>query len=244
MIEKHAPGTTVADPSKPSIANMPYELQVAIIEAATGPQVIFLDIVNDTVSFAPPANMALAMACRLTRQHYLKGKRLHRFGHRAYWIDRDFDIFYLSRDDPIPRVSRPNSQSSRPPSGAIFDPRAVHHVAVDLQYLGPHPHYDPLVRIWSVFPHMKAIHVLVPKGPPQTPALQATPATLALSDIAGAHVVAAPGMDRELWFAVRYQVKKMCARILAAENGWHGRYNPDVLGHLTSLAAAASEDVA
>ncbi len=235
MVSKHAPGTTRADPHKPSVAALPYEIQVAIFEAAAGPQVLFCDIINDSLAFTPPADLALAQACHLSRAIFLKSKTLHRFGARAYWINPAADIFYLSRDDPVLRTPRPNVLEARPPDGEAFDRRVVRHVAVDLAYLGEHPRYDPLVRIWVVFPHLRAIHVLVPRGPPQTPALHSTPASLLLSDIAGTHVVAAPGMDNELWFAVRYQVKKVCARILTTENGWHGRHNPEVVGHLTGL---------
>ena len=235
MVNKHAPGTTRADPSRPSVAALPYEIQVAIFEAAAGPQVLFLDIVHDSLAFAQPADMALALTCQLSREIFLKSKTRHRFGDRAYWVDPLRDIFYLSGDDPVPRTPRPNVLESRVPEGEAFDRRVVRHVAVDLAYLGEHPRYDPLVRIWVVFPHLRAIHVLVPRGPPQTPALHSTSASLLLSDIAGTHVVAAPGMDNEMWFAVRYQVKKVCTRILTTENGWHGRHNPDVVGHLTGL---------
>ena len=86
-----------------------------------------------------------------------------------------------------------------------------------------------------MFPHLRSIHIFVPKGPPQTPALRSSPETLVLSDIPSKKIVAAPGYDNELWLAVRYQVKKVCARILTTENGWQGRHNPDVVGHCTSL---------
>src|SRR5690606_38347063 len=108
-------------------------------------------------------------------------------------------------------------------------------------YLGEHPRHDAIVRIWNLFPSLRTLHILAPKGPPHTPPLLATPETLVLSDIPSNQVVAAPHQDRELWLAVRYQVKKVCARILTTENGWHGRYYPEVVGHLTSLWAAQPE---
>ncbi len=235
MSHKHAPGTTTADPSRPSIANLPYEIQAAIFEAAIEPQIFFMDITNAMLTFARPADKALGLTCQLSREIYLRAKTLHRFGPHSHWVDPERDIFYLHKDDPVPRAPRPNSLETRMPDGEEFDRRVVQNVAVDLEYLGPHPRHDPIVRIWVVFPHLRSIHIFVPKGPPQTPALRSSPETLVLSDIPSKKIVAAPGYDNELWLAVRYQVKKVCARILTTENGWQGRHNPDVVGHCTSL---------
>jgi hypothetical protein len=241
MPQKHAPGATRADPTKPSIATLPYELQVAIFEAAAGPQVIFMDITDDVLTFARPADQGLAQTCQLARQIYVQSRTLRRFGDHAHWIDSERDIFYLYRDDPVVHTPRPNSLNTRMPKGETFDSQVIQNVAVDLQYLGVHPRFDPVVRIWIIFPHLRTIHIFVPSGPPQTPTLRSTPETLALSIIPGFQVVAAPGMDKELWYAVRYQIKKVCARILTTENGWHGRSNPDVVGHLTSLSGPLPE---
>jgi hypothetical protein len=241
MSQKHAPGATRADQTKPSIATLPYEIQVAILEAAAGPQLIFMGINNDVLTFARPTGQGLAQVCQLARQTYLKSRALHRFGDQAYWIDPEHDIFYLYRDDPVIHTPRPNSLDTRLPKGEPFDGHVVQNVAVDLQYLGLHPRFDPVVRIWIIFPNLRTIHVFVPNGPPQTPALRSTPETLVVNTIPGAQIVAAPGMDKELWYAVRYQIKKVCARILTTENGWHGRSNPEVVGHLTSLSGPVPE---
>ncbi|KAK4157875.1 hypothetical protein C8A00DRAFT_29260 [Chaetomidium leptoderma] len=235
MSNKHAPGATQADSTKPSIATLPYEIQVAIFEAAMDPQVFFMDITNDILTFSRPADKALGLACQLSREIYLKSKTLYEFGDQFHWLDPGRDIFYLSRDDPVPRAQRPNYLDIKLPGGDKFDRRVVQNVALDLQYMGHHPRHDAIVRVWTVFPHIRTIHILVPKGPPQTPALQSTPDTLALSAIPSTQVVALPGHDNELWLAVRYQVKKVSTRILDTENGWHGRCTLDVVGHFTSL---------
>ncbi|KAL2176039.1 uncharacterized protein P884DRAFT_261538 [Thermothelomyces heterothallicus CBS 202.75] len=163
------------------------------------------------------------------------------FGNKPHWLDPDRDIFYLCKDDPVPRANRPTDFESSVLKGDAFDERVVRNVAVDLGYLGEHPRHDAMVRIWHLFPSLRTLHILAPKGPPHTPPLLATPDTLVLSDIPSNQVVAAPHQDRELWLAVRYQVKKVCARILTTENGWHGRYYPEVVGHLTSLWVAQPE---
>lgn len=225
----------MADASKPSIADLPYELQTLIFEAAaTGPQVIFMEIANDVLTFSPPADVALASTCKVSREHYLQSKKRYRFGAATYWIDPEHDIFYLYKDDPIPRYGRPNTEV-RIPRGDEFDPSIIQNVAVDLQYLGHHPRHDAIFRIWSIFPCLKQIHIFVPKAPLQTPALLAKPETLILSVLPPTQVVAAPGHDRELWLAVRYQVKKVCRRVLETDNGWQGRIYPEILGHFTTL---------
>ncbi|KAL2166280.1 hypothetical protein VTG60DRAFT_2985 [Thermothelomyces hinnuleus] len=241
MSSKHAPGTTPANLNKPSIANLPYELQVAIFEAAVERQIFFVEISNDVLRFSSPSGRAIGLACQLSREIYLKGKVLKMFGNKPHWLDPDRDIFYLWKDDPVPRANRPTDFESSVLRGDAFDERVVRNVAVDLGYLGEHPRHDAIVRIWNLFPSLRTLHILAPKGPPHTPPLLATPETLVLSDIPSNQVVAAPHQDRELWLAVRYQVKKVCARILTTENGWHGRYYPEVVGHLTSLWVAQSE---
>src|SRR4051812_14664532 len=100
MGRQHAPGTNPADETKPSIANLPYELQAAIFEAAIEPQLIFVEITNDVLRFSPPSDNAIALACRLSREIFLKGKVLEEFGGKRYWLDPGRDIFYIRRDDP------------------------------------------------------------------------------------------------------------------------------------------------
>lgn len=239
MAPKHVPGATPADTTRPSIARLPYEIQVAIFEAAAqAPQIIFMEISAGVMTFSRPAEKALGLVCQLAREVYTKHRTLHKFGDQFHWVDRENDIFYLRRDDPVPRAHRPNTQDLVPPPlGHHFDPRVVENVAVDLQYLGEHPRHDAIVRVWAMFRFLKALHIFVPKGPLQSPVPDSTPDSLAVAPIPPAHVVAPPGHDRELWLAVRYQVKKVCARILATDNGWFGRVQPDVVGHLTSVRA-------
>ncbi|KAH6854182.1 hypothetical protein B0I37DRAFT_388294 [Chaetomium sp. MPI-CAGE-AT-0009] len=202
MVNKHAPGTTQADMTKASIATLPYEIQVAIFDAAMEPQVIFMDIVNGSLTFTPPTDKTIGLACQLSREIYCKNKTLRQLGKHHVWVDSGRDIFYLRSDDPIPRAHRPSERwEAAHPVHEPFYLRVVRNIAVDLQYLGEHPRHDAMVRIWSLFPHMRALHVLVPKGPPQTPALRATPEGLVLSDIPIAHIVAAPKLDNELWLA-------------------------------------------
>ncbi|KAL2123089.1 hypothetical protein VTJ04DRAFT_3544 [Mycothermus thermophilus] len=238
MFKSHAPGTCPADPSKPSLADLPYELQAAIFEAAAaGPQVVFVDIANNKLTFTPPADQVLARVCRLSREIYLKDKVLRRVGDHIFWLDSDRDIFYIRSDDPVPRVHRAHTVYDMPRLQwhGPFDKKLVRNVGVDLHYLGDFPRHDAIIRIWSVFPYLNAIHVFVPKGPPRTPAPPATPETLVLSRIPCAQVVAAPGRDKEMWLAVRYQVRKVCDRIMNGEHSPDPRPIPKVIGHFTSL---------
>jgi hypothetical protein len=236
MVVKHVPGATPADNSKPSIARLPYEIQVAIFEAAAqAPQVIFMDIKHGVLTFDRPADKALGMVCQLSREVYTKHRTLHKFGDQFHWVDRENDIFYLRRDDPVPRAHRPNTELVTLPLGDQFNPHVIENVGVDLQYLGDHPRHDAIIRIWTIFSSMKAMHIFVPKGPLQSPVPDSNPDTLVLSPIPPTQVVAPPGHDKELWLAVRYQVKKVCARILSTDNGWFGRVQPEVVGHLARV---------
>ncbi|KAL2019812.1 hypothetical protein VTK56DRAFT_9163 [Thermocarpiscus australiensis] len=237
MATKNAPGTTRADMARPSLASLPYELQLAIFEAATGPQVFFMEIVNNVLTFFGPPYRGLSSACQLSRQVYTKGKRLCAFGSKRYWVNSELDIFFLSRDDPVGFV-RPSVSSVKQLEGDKFKQSVILNVAVDLQYLGEHPRYEAAIRIWLLFTSFETLHVFIPMGPPHTPALKATPETLVLSAVPATQIVAAPSQDRELWLAVKYQLKRVYTKILASENGWNGRPKPDIVGHLTSLRVA------
>ncbi|KXX78702.1 hypothetical protein MMYC01_204593 [Madurella mycetomatis] len=225
-------GTTRADNSRPSIADLPYEMQASIFEAAMGPQVFFMEIANEVLTFSRPADKGLALACRLSREIYIKSKKLCEFGSNFHWVDPEQDIFYLYQDDGM-RLVRPSIVNTRLPGGERFDASVLQNVAVDLQYLGEHPRRDAAIRIWTIFPSLKTLHVFVPDGPPRTPALDVTPETLVLCELRRIQVVAPPGQDKELWSAVKYQLIKTCSRILDSENGWNGRTRPEVVGHLT-----------
>jgi hypothetical protein len=232
-------GAKAADPTKLSLAALPFELQALVLEAAVEPQVIFMDVVENVLKFTPPADAALGLACRLSREVYTKNKALHKFGHQTFWLDPEHDIFYLRTDDPVPRVPRPSPDPRLPAIDGV-NLKTIRNVAVDLPYLGSHPHLDSVFRILALFPHLTTIHVLVPKGPPGTAPARSTPETLVLSKMPHTQVVAAPGgHDKELFLAVRYQVRKVCARILDIENG--RRLLPEVVGHLASLRDGAVE---
>jgi hypothetical protein len=231
-------GAKAADPAKLSLAALPFELQALVLDAAVEPQVIFMDIANNVLKFTPPADAALGLACRLSREVYTKNKTFHKFRDQSFWLDPEHDIFYLRTDDPVPRVPRPIPDPQMPPVDGL-NLRLIRNVAVDLHYLGTHPHLDSVYRILTLFPHVEAIHVLVPKGPPGTPPPKSTPETLALSKMPHTQVVAAPGgHDKELFLAVRYQVRKVSARILDFENS---RKVPEVVGHLASLRGETAE---
>ncbi|KAK4240823.1 hypothetical protein C8A03DRAFT_12917 [Achaetomium macrosporum] len=231
-----ASGVIRADQSRPSLARLPYEIQVLIFEAALGIQVFFVEHTNNALTISRSAGKALGLTCRLSREIYIKQRRLCQFGDQLHWVDPKRDIFYLYKDDDFPNVPwvRDSDAVARLADDNI-DRRVIRNVAVDLEYLGAHPRYLPLTRIWSLFSSMRTLHIFIPKGPVRTPALPATPDTLVLSDLPKNQIVAAPNADLEHWLAVKYQVMKACTRMLDAEAGWHVRSKPDVVGHLTSL---------
>ncbi|KAK3310721.1 uncharacterized protein B0T15DRAFT_46879 [Chaetomium strumarium] len=231
-----APGVTTADPTRPSLAGLPYEIQLLIFEAALGIQVFFVEIANNTLTISRSAGKALGLACRLSRAIYTSERILCQFGDKVHWVDPEGDIFYLYKDDERPRI--PWSRESDVMPELVdnnIDRAVIRNVAVDLQYLGVHPRFLPLIRIWSLFSSLTTIHIFVPKGPVRTKALAATPDTLLLSDMPKNQIVAAPDADLEHWLAVKYQVIRACNRMLDTEAGWHTRSKPDVVGHLTSL---------
>ncbi|KAK4105923.1 hypothetical protein N658DRAFT_137755 [Parathielavia hyrcaniae] len=241
---RRASGAKAAVPGKPSLAALPYELQASIWEAAIEAQMIFMDIAKGRLVITSPADKGLARACSLSREIYTRNKELHRLGENSYWVDQDHDIFYLRSDDripgnwdPITRPSAPTHDISLPAVDGI-DLDIIHNLAVDLYYLGSHPREHAIVRLWILFPGIRRLHILVPKGPAGTPAPKLTPETVLLSDIPNLQIVGAPDRTgKELWLAVRYQVKRACNRILTTENGWMGRYLPEVVGHLTDVRA-------
>jgi hypothetical protein len=241
MGDKHAPGVIAGDPSRPGLASLPYELQAAVFEATIRPQIFFLQITNDVLTFSRSADRGIGSACRLSREIYIKSKTLCKFGCNFHWVNPDNDIFYLYKDDGVRYGVRNPESMTRPPKGDSFEPSLLRNIAVDLQYLGVHPRHEAANRVWSIFPSLKTLHVFVPSGPPQTPALSVTPEALVLSELRGALVVAAPGLDKELWSAVKYQLKRTFDRILDARNGWNGRVKPDVVGHLTSARPKIEE---
>jgi hypothetical protein len=241
-------GTTQDEPGRLSLAMLPYELQVAVFDAAVDTQIIFVGLHSSELFFSKPADVGLALACQLSRARYLKGKKLCRFVRQCFWVDPERDIFYLFEDKlPFSRLAlhaeRPSVADIRQLVNDSYAHQAIKNVALDLQYLGAHPRFDPVVRVWTLFPSLRTIHILVPKGPLHTPRLSSVSENLVLSPIPSTQIVAAPGHDKELWLAVRYQVKKICTRLLETHNGWDGRYDPEVVGHLTSLRSTGPEVV-
>ncbi|KAK4128965.1 hypothetical protein N657DRAFT_652511 [Parathielavia appendiculata] len=236
---RRARGATAAVSEKLTLAALPYELQANIWEAAIEPQIIFMDIVEGRLGITSPADKALARVCSLSREIYTKKKKLLKLGAHSYWVDPDHDIFYFRGDrvpstwDAISRPSAPNHGFGLPTVDG-FDRNIIQNVAVDLYYLGSHPREHAIVRLWILFPGIRSLHILVPKGPPGTPVPKLAPETVVLSDIPNLQIVGPPDGDaKELWLAVRYQVKRACNRILSTENGWMGRHLPEVVGHLT-----------
>ncbi|KAK4144921.1 uncharacterized protein C8A04DRAFT_36275 [Dichotomopilus funicola] len=243
MIRKRAPGTSWDNPDELSLAVFPYELQAAVFKAAVAPpQIIFTEIKGDEMIFSEPINKGLALACKLSREFYLRCKTRHRFNRHLTWVDPGRDIFYLHKDNHLFRSQRPASpQTVTVPTIGFYNKAVVKNIAVDLQYLGPHPRHEALVRLWTIFPALRSVHVLVPKGEPGTPTPITRPDTLVLSDMPIRQIVAAPGCANELWLAVRYQMKKVCGRILETEEAWSHRQVPDVFGHLAGLVPSAEE---
>jgi hypothetical protein len=218
-------GTLQADPSQPttSIANLPYEMQVAIFEAAITPQIFFVEIDDSGLVVLPPTQNGMARACRLSREIYTANKEPRMFGGRRYWVNSEQDMFYLHKDR-VPRYD----MDYQP--GAHFDGirDIMHIIAVDLEYLDQHPRREALVRTLTVFRAMKEMCVLVPKGPLRSPTPAWTADNMALERMPDKQVVAAPRQDQELVWAVKYQLKRTCARILSEDNHWLDRATPKV----------------
>lgn len=235
-----SPGTTWADATGPSLAGLPYEIQVAIFEAAAAPQIFFVEIADGNVTISGPANRGLALACRLSREIYIKSKTLHRFGRRFLWVDCSRDIFYLYKDDPI--RPDPSVNTFHRLRGQTFDQHLVRNVGVDLQYVGQEPNPDALVRIRSLFPNLDRIHVFVPYGDSLRPALAATPESLELSRIPIAWVITAPGQDKELWGAVKYQIGRAYRKMLAVRYNVQDPPLLEVVGHFTTLSGEGATD--
>ncbi len=132
------------------------------------------------------------------------------------------------------------------------------NVAVDLECLGEHPRRDALIRMWTIFPKMKTLHVFAARDP-YLDKPRWTPEDIVLSELPGLRVLSPPGQDRELWWAVKYQLVRFSSypplglipswaldadqepcrtklvRILDAEAGWDGRVPPQVQGHLVHM---------
>ncbi|KAK0624718.1 hypothetical protein B0T17DRAFT_250872 [Bombardia bombarda] len=226
-------GASCADPDKFSLAHLPYEIQKAIFEAATGPQIFFVEATSTGLIVSDPAYKGLAQTCRLSREIFLKYKpTLCKFKGNKCWADLCHDIFYLHADYQSPPhfVSRHSPQSN---PFDRFDRSMMTNIAVDLHYLGQHPRRDATERLWVIFPSMRKLHVFVPKGPPHTEAPIYTPETLALADLADSAVVAPANQDKELWWAVKYNLKRGCFRI-ESENGSRERNANIVFGHVAT----------
>jgi hypothetical protein len=231
-----APGTVQADPTRLSIANFPYELQAAIFRfAADVPRIIFMEIDNNgAISFHAPEER-LGLACQLSREMYLKDRRLYLFGNKFIWIEAPLDIFYLSKyDHYVPNAQR---LGGIPLEGEYFEMQIVRNVAVDLQYLTSREDLQrSVMRISDHFRVLRTIHVFVPSGlPPQTAPLAAVPDTLLLSKIPKAHLIVAGGGGTHFWAALKYHIKRACTVIKEERFGINGGFYIKVFGHLTSL---------
>lgn len=94
-----ATGTIRADSQRPSLADLPYEIQVLIFRAASEPQVLFMEIAEKMLKLFRPTDKGVGLACRLSRQIYTQSRTLCRRGNTLHWVDLEQDILYLYRDD-------------------------------------------------------------------------------------------------------------------------------------------------
>ncbi|KAH8891879.1 hypothetical protein GQ53DRAFT_139285 [Thozetella sp. PMI_491] len=221
----HDDGLVAMDPTKLSVAHVPYEIQVMIFEAASDLQILFVAIDDKSISLASdPIQYGLAATCRMARRVFLRGKvrALDR-----YWVDPARDIFYL-RDDLMPIRFRYRYLQE---ALQKYNRDMMLNVAIDLECLGEHPRRDALIRMWTIFPKMKTLHVFAARDPYEDKP-KWNPEDIVLDELPGLRVLSPPGQDRELWWAVKYQLNKTCIRILDAEAGWDGRVPPQVQGHL------------
>ncbi|KAK4132346.1 hypothetical protein BT67DRAFT_86253 [Trichocladium antarcticum] len=215
---------TKADPTKPSFADFPYEIQAVIFKIAVAdPQVIFIEISNGSIAFQAPSE-SLDTACTLSREIYLQNKSRHQFGNKFIWIEPARDIFYVFKDDYS--------------FIQYFESHVVQNVALNLEVLITS--YEPecvINRTWNHFHATNAIHIFVPDGPPiQIAPLPATPDTLILADIPVCHLVAAREGGLHYWAALKYQTKRGCRNIAS-------HFEMGIFGHLTSLrATSVNED--
>ncbi len=91
-------GLVVDDPTRLSVAHLPYELQVMVFEAASQIQILFVVMNDNSMTLSEPVQFGLAASCRMARRLYIRNKVrvLDR-----YWVDPTRDIFYL-RDETTP----------------------------------------------------------------------------------------------------------------------------------------------
>jgi hypothetical protein len=126
-ISTEYPKLQVADPTRPSLANLPLEIVLDILDALFKPeQLIVIEVYGHQENHAyiadgerctpilraPPLNTTAAAACRLFRHMYRKsrptlwGAHLH-LG-RAYHVDLARDIFHVRvhPSRPVPEFNR------------------------------------------------------------------------------------------------------------------------------------------
>ncbi|KAK3362262.1 hypothetical protein B0T25DRAFT_1656 [Lasiosphaeria hispida] len=234
---KYPRGALLAEPSRPSISKLPFEMQTAIFKAASGPQIFFTEItLSGGVEVSRSAFAGLALTCRLARYIFTRYRTLYRLcgvdNHTVWrWVDSAHDIYYVTRD----RLQR--ALLSRQPVlvHERFTRVMMLNIAADLSFMGEHPRRDAMTRLWNVFPAMRQIHVLVPRGPLRTPVPQWTAETMVLGDLPREQIIAPPGQDPEMWWAVMYQLKRTCGRILETENGFAGRVTPEICGRTAEM---------
>ncbi|KAK3941071.1 hypothetical protein QBC46DRAFT_259469 [Diplogelasinospora grovesii] len=248
-------GALPEDASKTSLADLPYEMQVAILEAAAGPpQIVFIEIDEaNHKRISRPVHAGLAYACRLSRYLYTQNRASSNTEPLGYWLDQDRDIFYMQRDIAFARFCLPSSsvaanRDQLPEGLSMFfgclchAAKFMHNIAVDLQFLGSHPRREAMLRLLFQFPLMKELHVLVPRDKDVFPKLAANAAErLQLGRLHDLRVVHPPNCDKEIWCAVRWHLKKACGFIKDRGRGWPVPEDsdptplvPEILGRLAS----------
>ena len=88
---------------------------------------------------------------------------------------------------------------------SCYDRSMMQNIAIDFGCLGEYPRRDVLVRMWTIFPRMTQVHVFIMKDSTvEKP--EWTPEGIVLSELPGLYILSPPGQDRELWWAVKYQL--------------------------------------
>ncbi|KAK0733984.1 hypothetical protein B0T26DRAFT_46941 [Lasiosphaeria miniovina] len=245
--DERALGTLQHDHARPSLARLPFEIQSMIFEVASGHQVFFVEADDDGLIFMDPNQKVLAHVCRLSREIYTKGKSMCFDTARIpFWVNPREDIFYLhvDRTPPTPQqqhfpyiTRRRDAQMGLQQLSLSRDKRSmIQNVAVDLQYMGEYPRRNAAIRLWSLFPSIKMLHLFVPRGPIQSPAPVWTADNLVLQPISSSQIVAPPGQQREMFYTVMYHIKKTFSLIMLADNGANGLTTaPQVCGHVAYI---------
>ncbi|KAM7199321.1 hypothetical protein V8F33_004569 [Rhypophila sp. PSN 637] len=243
----NAYGATVADPTKRSLGTLPYELQTRIFQAASGPQFFFLNVQNGTLAIlSRPAQKGISLACRLAREVYTKDKAFFVIGNKYYWVDSDNDIFYFQdtarpldymrwlrrRPHPVPVIADEILEN--------INREFMHNVAFDFDDFG-YPNSEMWLEryVCPLFPNIKEMHVLIPKGHREMPDPKWTPETLVIQDMPKMEVLRSPTTGvREMWYMIEYHLKKH----MNARGRWAIDEVPVIIPHWASVQEVVKDD--